>query len=79
MSCSLTQEGWTQNTEAEGSPYEQTIEAAAVKADSKLLAVPKSADVFTYSITATQAAGQLKFTATTQPTAALSLDVLVIN
>ena len=79
ISCSLTQEGWTQNTEAEGSPYEQTIEAAAVKADSKLLVVSKSADVFTHSITATPAAGQLKFTATTQPTAAVSLDVLVIN
>ena len=79
VSCSLTQEGWTQNIEVEGSPYEQTIEAAAVKADSKLLAVPKSADVFTYNITTTPAAGQLKFTATTQPTAAISLDVLVIN
>ena len=79
ISCSLTQEGWTQNTEAEGSPYEQIIEAAAVKADSKLLAVPKSVDVFTHSITAIPAAGQLKFTATTQPTAAVSLDVLVIN
>ena len=79
VSCNLAQEGWTQNTEAEGSPYEQTIESADVKADSKLLAVPKSADVFTHSITATPAAGQLKFTATTQPTAAISLDVLVIN
>ena len=79
VSCSLTQEGWTQNTEAEGSPYEQTIEAADVKADSKLLAVPKSADEFTHGITTTPAAGQLKFTATTQPTAAISLDVLVIN
>lgn len=79
VSCSLTQEGWTQNTEAEGSPYEQTIESAVVKADSKLLAVPKSADVFTHGITTTSAAGQLKFTATTQPTAALSLDVLIIN
>ena len=78
VSCNLTQEGW-QNTEAEGSTYEQTIEAAAVKVDSKLLAVPKSADVFTYGITATSADGQLKFTATTQPTAAISLDVLVIN
>lgn len=79
VSCSLNQEGWTQSVEAEGSPFEQTIEAATVKADSKLLAVPKSADVFTYGITATSADGQLKFTATTQPTAAISLDVLVIN
>ena len=79
VNCSLTQEGWTQNTEAEGSPYEQMIESAAVKADSKLLAVPKSADVFTHGITATPAAGQLKFTATTQPTAAVSLDMLIIN
>lgn len=79
VSCNLTQEGWTQNTEAGGPPYEQTIESAVVKADSKLLAVPKSADVFTYNITTTSAAGQLKFTATAQPTAAISLDVLVIN
>lgn len=79
VNCNLTQESWTQNIEVEDSPYEQTIEATAVKAESKLLAVPKSADVFTHSITATPAAGQLKFTATTQPTAAVSLDVLVIN
>lgn len=79
VNCSLIQENWTQNTEAEGSPYEQTIEATAVKADSKLLAVPKSADVFIHDITVTSATGQLKFTATTQPTAAVSLDVLVIN
>lgn len=79
VNCDLSQESWMQNAEAEGSPYEQTIETAAVKADSKLLAVPKSADVFTHGITTTSAAGQLKFTATTQPTAAISLDVLVIN
>ncbi len=79
VNCSLAQENWMQNPDAEGSPYEQTIESAVVKANSKLLAVPKSADVFTYGITATPAADQLKFTATTQPTAALSLDVLVIN
>ena len=79
VSCNLTQEGWAQSTEAEGSPYEQTIEAAAVKADSKLLAIPKSADVFTHNVITTSAAGQLKFKATTQPTVAISLDVLVIN
>lgn len=70
----LTPANWTQAEDV----WQQTVRISGLKTSSQVLAIPQSAEHFTYALQLTPTSNQLTFTATSQPTQDLTVGLLIV-